>query len=176
MEKVWMVWGGTAGTKRGGRKMGVRYTNNGGCQAKRFHSAVASIPAWRRRLRDATILNMDAFDLLDNIEDAARTVIYCDPPYLVNNVGYEHDFLPIDHVRLAQALHRFRRARVVVSYYDHPALADFYPGWTQERVEVTKAINQCHRRESRRESRRERVTEVILTNQNPGTGFLFGSD
>jgi DNA adenine methylase len=159
--KVWMAWSGTAGTKRSGRKMSIRYTNNGGQQATRYHNAVASIPAWRRRMRNVTILNMDAFQLIPNIEDAPGTVVYCDPPYLVNSVDYEHDFLPLDHVRLAQLLHRFRRTRVVVSYYRHPALADLYPGWSVTEIEVTKAIAQI----AKRQSLRVRATEVVLVNQ-----------
>ena len=159
--KVWMAWSGTAGTKRSGRKMSIRYTNNGGQQATRFHNAVASIPAWRRRMRNATILNMDAFELIPNIEDAPGTVVYCDPPYIENDVGYEHAFLPLDHVRLAWALTKFRHTRVVVSYYQHPALADLYPGWSVIEIEVTKAIAQI----AKRQSLRVRATEVVLVNQ-----------
>lgn len=35
-----------------------------------------------------------------------------------------------DHARLAKELLRFKRARVVVSYYDDPRLAELYPDWT----------------------------------------------
>ncbi len=160
--KIWMSWGGVAGTRRADRKMSIRYTDNGGPQAMRFRSAVLSIPAWRRRLWNATILNMDAFELIPNIEDAPGTVIYCDPPYLVNSVDYEHDFRPLDHVRLAQALHRFRQARILVSYYDHPALADLYPDWAMERIEVTKALVQIAKRG---EGYRQRAVEVLLMNR-----------
>ncbi len=159
--KIWMSWGGVAGTGRAARRMSLRYTNNGGHQATRFRSAVLSIPAWRRRLRNATILSMDAFELFPKIEDAPGTVIYCDPPYLIHSVDYQHDFRPLDHVRLAQALHRFRRARVVISYYDHPALADLYPGWTMERIEVTKTLVQMGKRGG---DHRQRAVEVLLVN------------
>lgn len=163
--KAWMSWGGVAGTKRGSCKMSIRYTPNGGHQAVRFFNAVKSIPAWRRRLTHATILNMDGFKLLPRIDDAPGTLIYCDPPYIVNSVAYEHDFAPEDHARLSQALRQFKRARVVVSYYEHPALADLYPGWTVHRIEVTKAIAQIGKRESRRQS----AVEVLLVNEKPGT-------
>lgn len=168
---AWQSWGGVAGSKRAGNKMSIRYTNNGGHQAKRFVSAVESIPAWRRRLRDVTILNMDAFELIPKIDDAPGVVVYCDPVYIENAVAYEHDFLPIDHVRLAQALHRFKRARIIVSYYDHPALADLYPNWSQRKIEVTKSLARI----CKRESYRQRAVEVLLVNQRTAEG-LFGVD
>jgi len=167
--KAWQSWGGVAGTTRGGSKMSIRYTNNGGYQAKRFASAVESIPAWRRRLRNVTILNMDAFELIPKIEDAPNVVIYCDPVYIENNVGYEHDFLPIDHIRLAQILHRFKRARIVLSYYDHPALDDLYPDWTKRKIEVTKSLTQI----GKRGSYRQRAVEVLLVNQQVDGMGLF---
>jgi DNA adenine methylase len=167
--RAWMCWSGTAGTTRGGRKMSIRYTNNGGHQANRFHSAVASIPAWRRRMRNATILNMDAFELIQNIEDVTGTLVYCDPPYIVNSLDYEHDFLPLDHITLAQLLNRFRRTRVVVSYYRHPALADLYPGWSVTEIEVTKAIALI----AKRESCRRKAVEVLLVNDHGRQGRLF---
>lgn len=43
-------------------------------------------------------------------------------------------------VLLANALHRFKRARIVVSYYEHPALAELYQGWTKRRLKATKAM------------------------------------
>ncbi len=154
--------------------MSIRYTNNGGHQAKRFHEAVNSIPAWRRRMRQVTVLNTDAFKLLDKIEDERGVVIYADPPYIENDVGYTHDFMPLDHVRLAQALHRFKRTRVVLSYYAHPALDDLYPDWKRYSVGVTKAIAQCYKRGK---GLRQRATEVLLVNEKPKAGqlALFGT-
>jgi len=162
--KVWMSWGGVAGTTRAGFKMSIRYTNKGGHQAARFRSAVASISAWKRRLRHATILNQDAFELIARIDDAPETVIYVDPPYLEKRLKYEHDLLALDHIRLAQALHKFKRTRIVLSYYDHAALRDLYPDWTCHKIEVTKALAQM----ARRESERQRVVEVLLVNKSCG--------
>lgn len=160
--KAWMSWGGVAGSRRAANRMSIHYTYNGGHQGKRFHSAVESIPEWRRRLRGVTILTMDAFELLQKIEDAEGTVIYCDPPYLVNKMDYEHDFSSLDHIQLAQALHRFHHSRVVVSYYAHPILDDLYPGWARYETEVTKAIAQI----AKRESKRQTATEVLLVNEH----------
>jgi DNA adenine methylase len=133
---------GLAGSKRG--TYCVRYTANGGHAATRWNNAIASIPAWRRRLAKVTILNRDGFDLLERIEDAPHTAIYCDPPYLVKGATYMHDFDTQDHSRLAKALSRFRHARVVVSYYDHPHLQAMYPGWTKVCIEVSKSLGNAN--------------------------------
>lgn len=146
----------------------VRYTATGGHAARRFHSSVASIPAWRRRMRNVTVLNRDGFALLERIEDAPGTAIYVDPPYLVKGADYLHDFRPEDHRRLAGLLAGFRQSRVVVSYYDHPLLAELYPGWTQVKIPVSRAL--AHG--GRRGANQSKAVEVLLLN---GLSFLAGN-
>jgi DNA adenine methylase len=142
----WMGRNGEVGLAKGerGRQLAVRWTPNGGDSATRFASAIESIPAWRRRMRGVMVLRRDAFTILENIRDEDGTVVYADPPYLLKSDEYLYDFAdgfmgePNDHERLAAALCRFRRARVVVSYYDHPALEKLYPGFTCRRVYLNK--------------------------------------
>jgi DNA adenine methylase len=156
----WLGRNGTAGqsaVKKG--TYCVRYTANGGHAAKRWRSAISSIPAWRRRMANVTILNRDGVELLERIDDAPGTAIYCDPPYLVKGAKYLHDFEPQDHQRLAKLLQRFKKARVVVSYYDHPALTELYPDWTQVKVEVNKAMAHGSRGECK-----TKAIEVLLIN------------
>ena len=160
----WLGRNGVAGTHSYNQGFCVRYTANSGHAAKRFQSVIESIPAWLNRLRNVTFLCRDAFELLPRIEDTAGTAIYVDPPYLAKGAKYIHDFAGEDHVRLAEQLHRFRHACVVVSYYDHPQLAELYPDWTQHKIEVSKAMaNQgsCGTKDIR-------VTEVLLVNELPG--------
>ncbi len=88
-----------------------------------------------------TILNRDAFEVIEKIDDHPRVVIYCDPPYVVKAAKYEHDFLSADHARLAKALHRFRKTRVVVSYYRHPSLEALYRGWTVVDCAMNKGLH-----------------------------------
>lgn len=133
----WMGRNGFLGTTRDTRSFAVRYTASGGNQAVRFASAVDSIPAWRRRLRTVTVLRMDAFALLNKLKDVAGQAIYVDPPYMVKSASYKHDFRDEDHGRLAECLGRFRRTRVVVSYYHHPTLEVIYRGWTK--IDCTRA-------------------------------------
>lgn len=130
---------GTVGSDKS--SFAVRWTPNGGHGGQRFASAVDSIPAWHRRLRRVTILSRDAFDVIWKIDDHPKVVIYCDPPYVVKAAKYQHDFLDTDHQRLAFALSRFKHARVVVSYYAHPSLADLYRGWTVIDCAMNKGLH-----------------------------------
>lgn len=142
----WMGRNGVAGTRDANAAFCKRYTSNGGDPARRFQNAVESIPAWHHRLRAVQIYSTDGVGLIERIEDKAGTVIYADPPYLVKGAEYRHDFadgfmgVTNDHERLAAALGRFRKTRVVVSYYEHPALASLYRGWTVRPVHTTKAM------------------------------------
>jgi DNA adenine methylase len=136
----WLGRNGVAGTSSYNQGFCRRFTKNGGHAAKRFASAVDSIPDWWDRLRHVTILNDDAFDLLPRIEDADGIVIYADPPYLVKGAKYIYDFKDACHERLAAELARFSKTRVIVSYYDDPRLQALYPGWTMVAVEATKSL------------------------------------
>lgn len=147
--KSWMERSGFAGSVGGGRGYAIRFGPTGGSTSTRWRSAVNSIPAWRRRLEGVSVLRRDGFELFEtmapDIKNAQRcdhegVAIYLDPPYLAKGAKYEHDFesiegglVPDDHARLADLAGRFQRARVVVSYYDHPRLADLYPAdrWTK---------------------------------------------
>lgn len=162
----WFARNGVAGSN-GGMAFCVRYTSKGGQPAKRWESAVDSIPAWSRRLRGVTILNECGIDLCERIEDLDGTVIYADPPYLVKGAKYIHDFDDPDHDRLARALRRFRHTRVIVSYYQHPKLADLYPDWTVVRCSVPKAMGNMRRRDM---SGSVSAPEVLLINGPAFTG------
>ena len=168
---VWLGRNGAAGLEprnKGG--MCIRWAGNGGSPAVRWWGVLRSIAAWRRRLSRVVITCRDGFDMLADIRDETGTAIYCDPPYLVKSDAYAHDFyakpegadlLRDDHDRLAEALGRFRRARVVVSYYEHPRLATLYPGWTKHAIEMAKA-------QSHAAGAIKRATEVLLVNDGGG--------
>jgi DNA adenine methylase len=134
----WMGRNGLVGTaneyKTGFCK---RFTSNGGDPAVRFQAAVESIPTWWDRLRGATILRQDGIELIWRIEDKQGTVIYADPPYLDKGAKYLHDFEPEEHEKLAAALRRFEKTRVVVSYYDRPLLESLYLAHGFRKVEKT---------------------------------------
>jgi DNA adenine methylase len=165
----WLGRNGLIGTEKLGDSFCVRYTANGGIQGTRWRSAVNSLPAWRRRLANVTILRRDCFELLERIEDTVGTVIYCDPPYIEKGATYIHDFTPEQHILLAKALRRFKNARVLVSYYDHPQLEELYPTaawatprWNKIICHVTAALgNQGNRA---KEGKKKIAPEVLLIN------------
>lgn len=165
----WLGRNGVIGTKQYNNNFCVRYTSNGGIQGTRFASAVDSIPAWRRRLREVTILRRDGFELLERIEDQDGTAIYCDPPYLAKGASYIHDFADAGHARLAEVLARFKKARVVVSYYLHERLKDLYPGWTL--IDCTRAKSLSV--QGQRGSKSKKAPEVLLINGPQQESSLF---
>jgi len=157
----WQGMNGVAGTATNNMGFARRFTKNGGHAAKRFAGAVDSIPAWRRRLRHVSILSSDGIELCEKIEDADGVVIYADPPYLVKGCSYLHDFDWLAHRRLAKALCRFKKTRVVVSYYAHPDLAVLYPGWTIRDCMMTKSLVSQGRRDKQNDTA---SPEILLIN------------
>jgi DNA adenine methylase len=163
----WMGRNGVAGTAAINYQIATRWTQKGGSGPLRFANAVESIPAWHERLRNVHILRRDLFAVLAKIEDAEGTAIYVDPPYLPGTISgnskYVHEFAAADHRRLADVLTRFNQARVVVSYYESPELANLYPpvaGWTTIDCKRHKHLA-C---QNHRGSKREIVPEVLLIN------------
>lgn len=173
----WMARNGTAGTWRTNYQLAVRYTGTGGAPTTRWANAVASIPAWHHRLRNVVILRRDAFSILNRFEDLPTTAIYADPPYILEtrtarsnaqDAHYMHEFrnqaapdgTPDDHTRLAEALHEYRRARIVVSYYDHPRVRELYADW---------AVLTCYRqknlaRANGKSLQPDEAQEILLVN------------
>lgn len=170
----WLGRNGLAGLKRRhtGSSFAARYAPTGGCPAVRFRSFVASVPFFARRLASVIVCHRDAFGLIEKIPDRAGVAVYCDPPYLTKSAEYEHDFADADHARLAAALARFNSARVVVSYYPHPALADLYPPGRWNRAE--KVVNKQIRNTDTRNGCAVKATEVLLVNGPTVQSDLFG--
>lgn len=157
----WQGMNGVAGTSPRNTNFARRFSSLGGDPGARWVAAVRSIPGWRRRLERVQILRSDGIELCEKIEDRHGVAIYADPPYLVKGADYLHDFGDADHARLAVALRRFGRTRVVVSYYDDPRLDDLYPDWHATAIDVAKTMVNSGRR-----GRGGRVAtrEVLLSN------------
>jgi len=165
----WMARNGVAGMERIEFQLAVRWTAGGGSPATRWRSATESIPAWHQRLSNVVILNRDGFDIISKIDDSETTAVYCDPPYAEQSRShgkYRHDFtddIPLigsDHEQLANQLNGFKRARIVVSYYDCPRIRSLYRGWTF--VEHTRAKN-LHSQNGRG-VRKAEAPEVLIIN------------
>lgn len=162
----WLARNGVSGSERVNYQVAVRWTQTGGSPAQRWQSVVDSIPDWHLRLRGVVILRRDLFDILPRLADERGRAIYVDPPYFKSTRGtgdgsrYLYDFDAQEHVRLAEELRRFRRARVVVSYYDDPRIAELYPAWTQRVIERPKNLAL----QNQRGAKKTMVREVLVIN------------
>lgn len=107
------------------------------------------------------ILNGDAFEIISRIEDKEGTVIYADPPYIEKSEAYRHDFFGDDHQRLADLLGRFKRTRVVLSYYEHPEIDVMYPTWNKIDCSRSKIISNAGNGEYRGPTK---APEVLIVN------------
>ena len=157
----WQGMNGVAGTADVNTCFARRFTSLGGDAGARWVGAVRSIPRWRKRIERVQILSCDGIEICEKVEDRDGVVVYADPPYLLKGAKYKHDFSGDDHARLAAALRRFKRTRVVLSYYDNPSLAGLYPGWDVRRVVATKGMVNSGKRDG---GGRTDAPEVLLTN------------
>ena len=159
----WMGLNGVSGTARYNYQFAVRWCRGGGQGATRWQSVIESMPAWHKRLRSVVIMHRDAFEVLGNIRDSGDTAIYCDPPYFDKSDKYVHDFEGPDHERLASALKRFNKAKVVVSYYDCPQVRTLYEGFEIVSMGKPYASLRNATRGEKKKPRKEQ-TEVLLVN------------
>ena len=142
----WLARNGYGGTDTAFGSFAVRFSATGGTPAGRWRAVVDSIPAWHERLRNVTILNRDCFEVISRINDAAGTVIYLDPPYIIEGVKYDHKFTEYQHSELARLLRRFKKARVLVSYYLHAAITGLYDGWHCLTLDTPKFLGKAGQR------------------------------
>lgn len=165
----WMTRNGVAGLRESKTvtKLCVRWTKTGGSAGTRWTNAVHSIAAWHRRLQAVVVLRRDGFGVLEQIADEADAVIYCDPPYFSKSDAYQHDFASADHDRLADILKRFKKARVVLSYYDHPRLTELYPRWSLRDCSRLKNLGNTNLNKPK-----ALAPEVLLINQAESRGLF----
>lgn len=171
----WQGMNGVAGTSSFNTNFARRFSSLGGDTGARWSGVVRSIPAFRRRLERVQVLRSDGIELAAKIEDREGTVIYADPPYLVKGAKYKHDFKLKDHARLAKVLRRFKKTRVVVSYYEHAYLARLYPGWSVRPIDAAKSMVNSGKRD---QTGATRAPEVLIVNgplmADRDGGSLFG--
>jgi DNA adenine methylase len=138
----WMGRGGYAG--RAGeltQSLSIRWTASGGSSAKRWRSAIESLPAWSEVLSRWQFVCMDAFDVLAGLKPQERAGLYLDPPWVDLGDRYCHAFTEASHRRLAAELHRLSHYRIVLRYGDHPLIRELYPVERWRWIEAT-TLNQ----------------------------------
>lgn len=159
----WMGLNEISGTARYNYPFALRWCLGGGQGARRWKSVVESMPAWHKRLRNIVIIQKDAFEVLDKINDSGDTAIYCDPPYIEKSDKYIYDFEDQDHKRLADSLKRFEKAKVIISYYDHPKLTELYEGFEKIECAVSRQSLRNATRGGKDRKKKKKV-EVLLCN------------
>jgi hypothetical protein len=149
---TWMAPGGRSGTRGEFRQsMSVRWDAGGGDSCGRFRSAAESLQAWSKILRPWTFLTLDIFDFLSKAKDQPGHALYIDTPWPDDGDDYKHAFTYATHRRLAALLSRYREARIVVRFGDHPLIHEIYADWTWIR-------------QASRDQANESVDEVLLVN------------
>jgi DNA adenine methylase len=129
-------------------------------QPHAFHTALALFEVVATRFHSVEIDNRD-FEKVIKQHQSPRTLFYVDPPYLEVADYYKQTRAPFglsDHERLAAAL-RATPAYVVLSYYDHPLLEDWYPRSAWRRVTW-----QTFKHSQRTKTTHDVATEVLLCN------------
>jgi DNA adenine methylase len=161
----WMGRNGIAGTRPHGTGFSARFTPRGGSGGVRFRNFVGSVPWFTQRLARVDVLNTDGIEMIGKIEDLGRTVIYVDPPYFKKAKPYLHDFTDDDHAKLGMAAGRFKRARVIVSYYPDPRIEEFYSPRQWSKIEII--TNKNIRNTITRKCGAVKATELLLCNFKP---------
>lgn len=126
------------------------------------------LPEAARRIRDVSIEDRPALDIIATYGNRESTLIYCDPPYLgsTRTRNYAHEMTTeLDHRRLAEELNACN-ADVVLSGYDSPLYRDLYRDW--HRVDIAATTTQGKGTNRRIETL---WSNVPLLNQQPLAGL-----
>lgn len=142
---AWMTRSGTAGTNgEATGKLCLRWEAGGGDSAKRWRSAIESLPTWHEHLKRCTFSCLDFRNFLAKCKDQDGHGIYCDPPFPGPGDKYTHGFSAEEHLLLAMRLEEFIKSRIVIRYYDVPAIRNLYKesdGWTWHEWQGRKQTN-----------------------------------
>lgn len=134
----WMGRGGYAG--RGGeltQSIAVRYSASGGSSAKRWRSAVESLPAWAEVFAKWEFSVGDAFAVLARLRPQPNAGLYLDPPWVGAGDEYCHRMSTEQHRKLAELLDRLDGYRIVIRYGDDPLIRGLYPADRWRWIEAT---------------------------------------
>ena len=123
--------------------LSFRWNSNGGDSVVRYRNATASLLAFRRIAARCQFTVANAFDVIERCEDTVGHGIYSDAPWPDDGDRYKHPFTEADQRRLAEALSRFTKTRIVIRYGDHPLIRELYPetGWRWQLIEGRTQAN-----------------------------------
>lgn len=172
LERARLVWvritQGRKNTTRPGAASHWRY----GQSAAKGHSWPSYLSAYAERmsavanrLKNVSIENRDAVELVEEYGQHANNCLYVDPPYVaasrVSLSQYRLEAADEDfHARLAAALNDCK-ASVVLSGYDSASYDELYPGWCRVEMKAPPSLGASER------------TEVLWSNRPLGEPDLF---
>ena len=102
-----------------------------------WETKTKSLEFFIKRLKDATILNKDAIELIGAV-DKPGVLLYCDPPYIGAEFRYKIA-VGFSHEVLAAALNKLKHAKVVLSHYYVEPYISLYNGWRVEKQDSTQS-------------------------------------
>ena len=174
LERARLVWvritQGRQNTTRPGTASRWRY----GQSASKRHSWPSYLSAYAARmsevaarLKNVSIENRDAVDLIEEYGRHEDNCLYVDPPYVaasrVSLAQYRLEAADDDfHARLAAALNDCK-ASVVLSGYDSTSYGDLYHGWYRVEMKAPPSLGASER------------TEVLWSNRPIGEPDLFST-
>lgn len=133
----WMSMGGGQRYKTGWCHTNT--TQHGKNLAVKFKSTIDSLEEYVERLRTVQIEHMDAINLIPK-HDFKGTLIYIDPPYMMNTrkQKYYKEEMTIedDHQRLLDTILQLKKAMVIVSGYDNELYNSKLANWNRRTFET----------------------------------------
>lgn len=160
--RVWVCLSqGRSGTLR---PTGWRFTVDDSAKVPMPHvlaSYVNRMSAVAQRIRNVSLENRPALELIEAFGKYRNTLLYVDPPYLAStrSVGGAHNYRyemshADQHTELAHALIRCR-ATVVLSGYPNALYDELYRGWHRYELDATTSQGGTH----------QTRTEVLWSNR-----------
>lgn len=151
------------------RTGGWRYkqdpTATGSSMPEHLGTYARRMEAAAERLRNVSLENRDAIDVIRDYGRHETVCIYADPPYLGSTraTGYRHELTTNEsHGALADVLNDCK-ASVVLSGYNAPLYAELFDGWHRMEIKAPTTLS----------GDTDRV-EVLWSNRPLGEPDLFG--
>ena len=127
--------------------------------SKNYEHTLSQMRLLRERIKHVTLLNRDAFDILERLSKESHMVIYCDPPYATADTSLYR----VDEVRDLTTLLKDQKSKVAVSGYND----EFdHLDWERHEMDVSYAEGIQGKEQPKR-------TEVLWTNYNAGSQLTF---
>ena len=138
--------------------------------AARFRRRISRILVVRDRFAEVQIECADFRVMFERYSGCPDNLLFCDPPYFGTEYYYREKFTEQDHRDLA-ALIAGSRAKIILSYYNHPLLDELYPDLCRREIRTVK-----HGAKSLANQKKPKGCEIVLMNYELESDLLGVSD